>query len=327
MHIMDRLTAAVVEKQNPTVLGLDTQFRHLPQETQKSVVAEIGPLPQDPAEDVAFRDRAATLAAQAIRDYNFALIDGLSDIVPAVKLQIAYYELLGAPGIAMYEDCIRYAKAAGMVVMADAKRNDIGSTAEAYAAAFLGETTLNSVRFRAFDADMLTVNPYLGSDGIAPFIQACQDYEKGIFVLVKTSNPSSGEFQDLPAQDGRPFYEHVAAKLRDWGQGLLGDTGYSCVGAVVGATYPAEAARLRALLPNTLFLVPGYGAQGGTAADLAPAFDPRGYGAIVNASRSIIAAHQKSPGLNPVDAARQEAAHMKAALLATLGGRIESVRA
>lgn len=322
MHIMDRLTAAIVEKQNPTVLGLDTQFSHLPEDMQQSVMTEIGPLPRDAAEDTAFRDRAEALLARAIRDYNFALIDGLADIVPAVKLQIAYYELLGAPGIAMYEECIRHAKAAGMVVMADAKRNDIGSTAEAYANAFLGETVCGSVRFRAFDADMLTVNPYLGTDGIAPFIKACQDYEKGIFALVKTSNPSSGEFQDLPAQDGRPFYEHVAAKLRDWGQGLLGDTGYSCVGAVVGATYPAEAARLRELLPNTFFLVPGYGAQGATAADLAPAFDPRGYGAIVNASRSIITAHQKNPGLGPVDAARQEAAHMKASLLATLGGKI-----
>lgn len=322
MHVTDRLTEAIAEKQNPTVLGLDTQFSHLPTDQQEAALAEIGPLPEDPSEDIAFRDRAETVAAQTIRAYNFALIDGLAGLVPAVKLQIAYYELFGAPGIAVYEECIRYAKEAGLMVMADAKRNDIGSTAQAYADAFLGETALGSVRFRAFDADILTVNPYLGTDGIAPFVNACKAYDKGIFALVKTSNPSSGEFQDLPAQDGRPFYEHVAEKLREWGQGMLGDTGYSCVGAVVGATYPEEAARLRGLLSNTFFLVPGYGAQGGTAADLAPAFDPRGYGAIVNASRSIIAAHQKSPALSPVDAARQEAAHMKAALLATLGGKI-----
>ena len=322
MHAMDRLQSAIVEKQNPTVLGLDTQFSHLPQGTRDEVIRQIGPLPEDPAEDSAFRDRAEQLAAQAIKVYNFVLIDGLAYLVPAVKIQIAYYELFGAPGIAVYEECLAYAKSAGLVAMADAKRNDIGSTAAAYADAFLGETALGSVRFAAFDADILTVNPYLGIDGIAPFVDACKAYEKGIFALVKTSNPSSGDFQDLPAQDGRPFYEHVAEKLREWGQGLLGASGYSCVGAVVGATYPEEAARLRELLPNAFFLVPGYGAQGGTAAELAPAFDPRGYGAVVNASRSIIAAPLKNPGLGPVDAARQEAAHMKASLLATLGGKI-----
>lgn len=321
MHIIDRLMAATVEKQNPTVLGLDTQFTHLPDESQRKILEEIGPGDGE-ADSLAYRTLAETRIASALLDYNKALIDALADVVPAVKLQIAYYELFGAPGVAVYEECIRYAKTAGLLVMADAKRNDIGATAEAYAAAFLGETVCGGLRFPAFDADFLTVNPYLGSDGIAPFVQACKAHNKGIFALVKTSNPSSGEFQDLKAEDGRPFYEHIGEKVRQWGEDSQGEQGYSRVGAVVGATYPEEAARLRQLLPHSYFLVPGYGAQGATAAELAPAFDKGGLGAIVNASRSIIAAHKKNPGLGPVDAALQEAQHMKAALLAALGGRI-----
>ena len=305
MNIIDKLIDGIYQKQNPTVLGLDTQVSHLPQD----LLANID---QNNAQSI----------CDGIFEYNKMLVDNLKDIIPAVKVQIAYYELFGAQGMQLFIDTVKYAKNAGMITIADAKRNDIGSTAQAYSSAFLGETSLVNSAFSVIDSDMVTVNPYLGTDGIQPFLDDCKKYDKGIFVLVKTSNPSSGEFQNLKCEDGKYLYEHVALKVEDWGEELLGESGYSSVGAVVGATYPQESGVLRKLMPRTFFLVPGYGAQGGTAQSLLPSFDEFGSGAIVNASRSILAAHKKSD-LPAVEAAKAEALRMKADLLSALGGKIK----
>ncbi|MGI6151871.1 MAG: orotidine-5'-phosphate decarboxylase [Christensenellales bacterium] len=303
MNIMDALANAITKKQNPTAVGLDTRVEYLPEgffnpgaDFQKS-------------------------AGEAIFDFNRALIDAVADIVPAVKVQVAFYEMYGLEGMKAFLRTLNYAKQAGLIVIADVKRGDIGSTAEAYAHAFLSGTPAGEKSQPAFAADIVTVNPYLGTDGIKPFADACAKCGKGIFVLVKTSNPSGGEIQDLIA-DGRPIYEHVGLMTARWGEELIGKSGYSAVGAVVGATYPEQGARLRSLLPNTFFLIPGYGAQGGTAEGIAKSFDPKGGGAIVNASRSIMCAYRKQPGVHFADAARNEALRMKDDLLSALGDRI-----
>jgi orotidine-5'-phosphate decarboxylase len=267
VHFADRLIEAVRRVGNPVLVGIDPRPDDLPPVLRA----------QYPA------GRAGM--ALAVGAFGGAVVDIVAPHVPAVKLQAAYYEALGPPGLMALHATAEHARAQGLIVLIDGKRNDIGSTAEAYARAYLGPDP-------AWDADALTLNPYLGSDGIAPFIAAAAAAEKGIFVLVRTSNPGAGEFQDLAA-GGRPLYRHVAEHLARWAAPVRGNAGYSLVGAVVGATYPAELAALRALLPGVLFLVPGYGAQGGTAADVAAAFDEDGLGALVNNSRGLVFAYQK----------------------------------
>ena len=308
-NITDKLIKAIHEKQNPTVLGLDTQISHLPEEFASKI-------------DYADKANITKSICDAIFEYNKLLVNTLCDIIPSVKIQIAYYELLGADGIKLFKKTIDLSKQAGMIVMADAKRNDIGSTAGAYSSAFIGESDLgNGVSKAMFNADIVTVNPYLGTDGIKPFLDDCEKYSKGIFALVKTSNPSSGEFQNLKCEDGKYLYAHVADKVSQWGENQIGEYGYSSVGAVVGATYPEEGGILRKAMPHTFFLIPGYGAQGGTAKSLLPCFDKNGSGGIVNASRSILTAHKNS-NLSTVDAVREEAVRMQNDLLSALGGKI-----
>lgn len=300
--MIDVLIDKIKEMNNPTVAGLDPKLDYVPEEMKTA----------------AFREYGETFAgaAQAILHFNKTLIDALCDIVPAVKPQSAYYEMYGVEGIKCLKETIDYARKQGMYVILDAKRGDIGATSEAYARAYLGETGLGSREEAAFDADCLTVNPYLGTDGVKPFADQCAAYKKGIFVLVKTSNQSSGELQDLKS-GGRFIYEHMADLVKEWGADLIGTHGYSSVGAVVGATYPEQAEALRAQMPHTYFLVPGYGAQGGKAADVAKSFNRDGLGAIVNASRSIMCAYQKHGGTLG-DAARQEAIRMRGDIISAL---------
>jgi orotidine-5'-phosphate decarboxylase len=253
-----RLEKAITELRNPTAVGLDPSFGSLPAYIREKALSTYG--------------RTLEAAAEAVLEFNRGLIDALCDIVPAVKPQCAYYELLGWHGMKALSETMRYAKSKGMYVIADGKRNDIGSTMESYAAAWLGEAEIDGVKLAPFSADALTVNGYLGTDGIAPLLKICGEYDKGIFVLVKTSNPSSGELQDKLI-DGEPVYALMGSLCGRWGgEG----SGYSPVGAVVGATYPQQLKALRAGLPQTFFLVPGYGAQGGRAADVAYAFDAQG---------------------------------------------------
>ena len=238
--------------------------------------------------------------------------------MPSVKVQIAYYEQYGAEGLKAFYETLVYAKEKGLVVIADCKRNDIGATAAQYSAAYLGETEMNGKTERAFPSDFLTVNGYLGSDGIIPFVENCKKYGRGIFALVKTSNPSSGELQNLKLADGRTVYECMGDMVELWGEGTVGKYGYSAVGAVVGATHPEEAAVLRKRLPHTFFLIPGYGAQGGNAEMLKCCFRKGGTGGIVNNSRGILCAYKKKGGAY-YEAARQACLEMKADLLSVLG--------
>ncbi|ETW96515.1 MAG: orotidine 5'-phosphate decarboxylase [Candidatus Entotheonella factor] len=277
----DRLFDAIERKESPVVVGLDPQLDQLPAFLRRACQAVHG--------------ATAQAVAEALWHFNRTLIDAVYDLVPAVKPQLAFYERYGVEGLRAYVRTVRYARDAGLLVIADGKRNDIGSTAAFYADAFLGQTSLFGQDVpAAFGADALTVNGYLGSDGIAPFVERAESYGTGLFVLVKTSNPSSGDVQDLEVC-GRPLYEHMGALVERWGESTRGACGYSSVGAVVGATYPEQGRRLRALMPHTLFLVPGYGAQGATASDVAGCFDAQGRGAVVNASRSICFAFQREP--------------------------------
>jgi len=296
---MDRLQKLIIEKKNPTVVGLDPRPEYVP--------------PSILAEQIALRGETLEAAAEAFFLFNCGLIDALCDIVPAVKPQSAYYEMLGPAGVMALYQTVNYAKSKGMYVILDGKRNDIGATATAYAEAYLGRVTVGGAELSAFDADSLTVNAYLGSDGILPFLEACKLYDKSIFALVKTSNPSSGELQDLLCGD-RNLYTAVGDLMARISQDTIGEYGYSAVGAVVGATYPSDAAVLRRRLKNTFFLVPGYGAQGGGAEDVAPCFDRYGRGAIVNSSRSILCAWKKTTAADGSDyqqAARDEAIRMR----------------
>ena len=260
-------------------------------------------------------------AADALLQFNKGLIDALCDIVPAVKPQAAYYEMYGWQGVKALTETIAYAKGKGMFVITDGKRNDIGATMTAYAAAHLGSTTVEEETFAPFGADALTVNGYLGTDGIQPLLEVCGKEDKGIFVLVKTSNPSSGELQDKPLADGNTVYRAMGAMCEGWGEKLPGKYGYSGVGAVVGATYPAQLEELRAAMSHTFFLVPGYGAQGGAADDVAPGFDKNGLGAIVNSSRGIMCAWQKEgiDGQDYAAAARREAIRMRDEIVGRIG--------
>ena len=297
--ITDALIERIVGMKNPTCVGLDTSFDYLPDEMRAGVKDFAG-------------------AAEHIFDFNKTLIDRLYDVVPSVKVQIAYYEMYGAPGLKAFEETLRYAAEKGLIVIADAKRNDIGSTAACYSSAFLGETNVEGNALRAFPADFLTVNAYLGTDGIAPFVDDCKKRDRGIFVLVKTSNPSSGELQNKLLADGTPVYEYMGALVEKWGEGTEGKYGYSAVGAVVGATHPEEAARLRKLLPHTFFLIPGYGAQGGNAQMLKCCFGADGLGGVVNNSRGILCAYRKRGGTY-YDAARAAALDMQRDLASVLG--------
>ncbi len=298
---MKRLVEAVKAMQNPTVAGLDPRLDYLPEFLKEMAYAQYG--------------KTLEGAAAAVLEYNKALIDAMYDIVPAIKPQAAYYELYGWAGVRTLAETIKYAKEKGMYVITDGKRNDIGTTMEAYAAAHLGLVDVDGESYAPFDGDCLTVNGYLGADGIKPLLSICKERDRGIFVLCKTSNPSSGELQDK-LLDGEALYARMGDLCEEWGADTIDESGYSAVGAVVGATYPAQLGELRARLPHTYFLVPGYGAQGGGAADVAPAFDKDGMGAIVNSSRGILCAWKKE-GCDPADfagAARREALRMKADL-------------
>ncbi len=297
--IIDTLIEKIIATQNPTCVGLDTQLSYLPEEMTKNV-------------------RTAEEAADAILTFNKTLIDHVFDIVPSVKVQIAYYEQYGAAGVAAFFATCRYAKEKGLVVIADCKRNDIGSTAARYSAAYLGKTELGGEKVAFGDCDFLTVNGYLGTDGIAPFLDDCKAYDRGIFVLVKTSNPSSGELQNLRLADGRTVFECMGDMVEGWGSDSVGKYGYSAVGAVVGATHPEEAKILRSRLPHTFFLIPGYGAQGGNAEMLKSCFAPGGMGGVVNNSRGILCAYQKRGGTY-YEGARAACLDMQKDLASVLG--------
>ncbi len=305
---MDRLIAAIRKKQNPTVAGLDPKLSYIPDFIKSASFAQYG--------------ETLAGAADAILTFNRGLIDALAPVVPAVKPQCAYYEQYGWQGMRALYETIRYAREKGLYVITDGKRNDIGATMEVYGQAHLGTTKTGGQAVPAFDGDALTVNPYLGTDGIAPLLPVCKARDRSIFVLVKTSNPSSGELQDRKLEDGQTLYAAVGALCETWGEDTRGADGYSRVGAVVGATYPAQLRELRAALPHTFFLVPGYGAQGGGAKDVAPAFDSKGLGAIVNASRSILTAWQKvgAAQADYAKAAAEEAVRMRGAILEEIGG-------
>ncbi len=304
---LDRLIEKIVEKQNPTVAGLDPKLSYIPEFIKEEAYVKYGKNPEG--------------AAAAILTFNKGLIDALCGIVPAVKPQCAYYEAFGWQGMKTLSETIAYARERGMFVITDGKRNDIGTTMQAYAEAHLGETDAEGEIFEPFGADALTVNGYLGTDGIQPLLKICEQKDKGIFVLVKTSNPSSGELQDRLMEDGKTLYRTVGDFCEEWGKQLPGKHGYSGVGAVVGATWPAQLEELREALPHTFFLVPGYGAQGGGAKDVAPAFDENGIGAVVNASRSILCAWQKknAPECDYARAAEEEAVAMRDAIRAEVG--------
>lgn len=297
-HFADRLTNRISELGNPTVVGLDPRLNQIPEFIKANAMEEFG----ETTEGV----------AEAILDFNMGIIEAISDIVPAVKPQIAFYECYGHQGLRAYEATVRYAQEKGLLVIGDAKRNDIGSTAEAYAKGHLGSVDIFGSPQRTIDVDCMTVTPYLGTDGIKPFTKVCAEEGKGIFVLVRTSNPSADEIQGQAIGD-QLMDEHVATLVEGWGRELIGQSGFSSVGAVIGATYPEEARVLRNLMPNQIFLVPGYGAQGGGADDVKYCFHKNGTGAIVNSSRGIIFAYQKQekPGEAYADAAREAALAMK----------------
>lgn len=275
--MINKLVTNIKKTGAPIVVGLDPMLSYVPEQVQKKAFAEYGETLEG--------------AAEAIWQYNKGIVDAVYDLIPAVKPQVAMYEQFGIPGMIAFKKTVDYCKEKGLVVIGDIKRGDIGSTSTAYAVGHLGKVTVGSKQYYGFDEDFVTVNPYLGSDGVNPFIDVCKEEKKGIFVLVKTSNPSSGEFQDRLI-DGRPLYEYVGEKVNEWGSQCMGDT-YSYVGCVVGATYPEMGKILRKIMPKAYILVPGYGAQGGKASDLAPYFNKDGLGAIVNSSRGIICAYKQ----------------------------------
>ena len=274
--MISRLIEKIKEKKAPICIGLDPMLNFIPEHIKEEAFATKG--------------ESLEAVAEAIYNFNKAIVDECFDLIPAVKPQVAMYEQFGIAGLIAYEKTVTYCQEKGLLVIGDVKRGDIGSTSAAYATAHLGKINVGSKTFEPFHSDFLTVNPYMGSDSINAFVDECVKNDKGLFVLVKTSNPSSGEFQDRLI-DGKPLYEHVASKVMEWGERSM-DGEYSNVGAVVGATYPQMSEILRKIMPNTYFLVPGYGAQGATAADLRPCFNKDGLGAIVNSSRGIIAAYK-----------------------------------
>ena len=277
-HVMINKLVANIKKTNaPIVVGLDPMLNYVPEHIKAAAFEEFGETLEG--------------AAEAIWQFNKAIVDNTYDLIPAVKPQVAMYEQFGIEGLKAFKKTVDYCKEKGLVVIGDIKRGDIGSTSEAYAVGHIGKVNVGSKQYSPFGEDFITVNPYLGTDGIKPFVDVCKAENKGIFVLVKTSNKSSGEFQDRII-DGRPLYEYVGEKVNEWGADAMGDE-YSMVGAVVGATYPEMGKILRKVMPKAYILVPGYGAQGGKASDLKPYFNEDGLGAIVNASRGIIAAYKQ----------------------------------
>ena len=305
--MINTLVEKIKKTNAPIVVGLDPTLALIPEHVLKKNYDEYG----------------ADLngVAKAIVEYNKTIVDAIYDIVPAVKPQIAMYETFGIPGLIAFKETVDYCKSNGLVVIGDIKRGDIGSTSTAYALGHIGKVTIEGKEFKGFDEDFVTVNPYLGTDGVKPFIDVCKEEKKGIFVLVKTSNPSSGEFQDRII-DGRPLYELVGEKVAEWGADCMGDS-YSYVGAVVGATYPEMGKVLRDIMPKSFILVPGYGAQGGKGADLVHFFNKDGLGAIVNSSRGIIGAYKQEQyaqygPANYGDAARAAVLDMKEDIVSAL---------
>ena len=275
--MINKLTEKIRKTHAPIVVGLDPMLNYIPKHIQEAAFKECGETLEG--------------AAEAVWQYNKAIVDATYDLIPAVKPQIAMYEQFGIPGLMAFKKTVDYCKEKDLVVIGDIKRGDIGSTSAAYAAGHIGKIQVGSKEYAGFDEDFVTVNPYLGSDGVNPFIDVCKKEKKGLFILVKTSNPSSGEFQDQLV-NGRPLYELVGEKVAEWGQECMGDT-YSYIGAVVGATYPEMGRVLRRIMPKAYILVPGYGAQGGQGKDLVHFFNEDGLGAIVNSSRGIIAVYKQ----------------------------------
>ena len=308
--MINQLIANIRKTNAPIVVGLDPLMKFVPEFIKKAAFAEYGETLEG--------------AAEALWQFNKGIVDAVSDLIPAVKPQIAMYEQYGIPGLAVFKKTVDYCKEKGLVVVGDVKRGDIGSTSEAYAVGHLGKVQVGSSSFYGFDEDFVTVNPYLGSDGVKPFIKVCAEEKKGIFVLVKTSNPSSGEFQDRLI-DGKPLYEHVGEQVAEWGAECMPESGdYSYVGAVVGATYPEQGRIMRKVMPKAFILVPGYGAQGGKGSDLVHFFNEDGLGAIVNSSRGIIAAYQQEQYArygeeNYADASRAAVIAMREDIAAALG--------
>ena len=298
-NIIDQLIEKIKIMKNPTVIGLDPRYEKLPK-----CVKDKYP-------------KTLEGVGQAIIEYNKALIDAIYDIIPAIKPQIAFYEMYGIPGIQAFKETCEYAKQKGMFVIADIKRGDIGSTAQGYSNAYLGKTKIGESEQSLYDIDFVTVNPYMGTDCVKPFIEDCKKYNKGLFILVKTSNPSSGELQDVKLENGEEVYTRVAKYVEKWGEDLRGEYNYSSISAVVGATYPEQLKQLRQIAPHTYFLIPGYGAQGGKAEEIALGFDENGLGGIVNASRSLMCAYKSDMWKNKFEekdyakATRAEALRMK----------------
>ena len=310
--MINQLVANIKKTGAPIVVGLDPMLNYIPEQVQQKAFAEYGETLEG--------------AAEAIWQFNKEIVDKTYDLIPAVKPQIAMYEQFGLPGLAAFKKTVDYCKEKGLVVIGDIKRGDIGSTSAAYAVGHIGKVKVGSKTYAPFDEDFVTVNPYLGSDGVNPFLDVCKEEKKGIFVLVKTSNPSSGEFQDRLI-DGRPLYELVGEKVAEWGSECMGDS-YSYVGAVVGATYPEQGEILRKVMPKSFILVPGYGAQGGQGKDLVHFFNEDGLGAIVNSSRGIICAYKqdkyKEQGMTPenfADASRLAVKDMIADISGALAQR------
>ena len=309
--MINKLTEKIRKTHAPIVVGLDPMLNYIPKHIQ----------------DAAFKECGETLegAAEAVWQFNKAIVDATHDLIPAVKPQIAMYEQLGIPGLMAFKKTVDYCKEKDLVVIGDIKRGDIGSTSAAYAAGHIGRVQVGSKEYAGFDEDFVTVNPYLGSDGVNPFIDVCKKEKKGLFILVKTSNPSSGEFQDQLV-NGRPLYELVGEKVAEWGQECMGDS-YSYIGAVVGATYPEMGKILRRIMPKAYILVPGYGAQGGQGKDLVHFFNEDGLGAIVNSSRGIIAAYKQEKyaeigEANFADASRRAVEDM----IADIDGALKAVK-
>ena len=308
--MINKLCDKIIKTGAPIVVGLDPMLGYVPEQVKAAAFEQYGETLEG--------------AAEAIWQFNKAIVDAVWELIPAVKPQIAMYEQFGIPGMIAFKKTVDYCKEKGLVVIGDVKRGDIGSTSAAYAVGHLGKVTVGSKSYYGFNEDFATVNPYLGSDGIKPFLEVCKEEKKGLFILVKTSNPSSGEFQDQLI-DGKPLYELVGSKVAEWGEECMGDS-YSYIGAVVGATYPEMGKVLRKVMPKSFILVPGYGAQGGKAADLVHYFNADGLGAIVNSSRGIIAAYKqekyaKYGAENFAEASRQTVIDMREDIMGALGAK------
>ena len=312
-NAIDRLIDKIKQTKNPTVMGLDPRYEMIPKCVTDKYTKDLNGV------------------SKAIVEYNKELIDATYDIIPAIKPQIAFYEMYGIPGMEAFKQTCQYARQKKMIVIADIKRGDIGSTAKGYSNAYLGKTKIGEKEQNIYDIDFVPVNPYMGTDCVKPFIEDCKKYQKGLFILVKTSNPSSGELQDLKLETGEEIYTQVAKLVEKWGEELRGKYNYSSIAAVVGATYPKQLEDIRKVAPHTYFLIPGYGAQGGKASDIALGFDKQGLGGIVNASRSLMCAYNSEMWKNQFEekdyakATRAEAIRMREELKIAIGSGLPSV--